>query len=73
MLNAADNEKWIPVTKRLPEDYVIVLVSGRVNGLAATNMAFCKDRKWYRTFDWKEWKVDIEAWMPLPEPYEKDL
>lgn len=62
--------QWIPVTQSLPDSYETVLVTGETNGLKGVNLAFYKDRKWYRTFDWKPWKVKIEAWMHLPEPYE---
>ena len=61
--------EWIPVKERLPDPYVTVLVSGVSGGLKAVNLAFYKERKWYCTYDWKQWGVDIEAWMPLPDPY----
>ena len=63
--------EWIPVNKRLPEEFQIVLISGECKGLRAVNISFLKGNEWIRTFDWKPWNVNVEAWMPLPEVYEE--
>ena len=60
---------WIPVERELPEDFQTVLISGECNGLRAVNISFRKNNEWVRTFDWKPWNVNVEAWMPMPFPY----
>lgn len=59
--------QWIPCSERLPEPNEVVLIS--VNGnvdadwIAVDNTGYgC----WYRTM---KYAIDIDAWMPLPEPW----
>ena len=67
---------WIPVSKRLPEDFQRVLVTiVNYNGNKIVRVAEYYNYK--GVFQIKEnfekWKVGekgLLAWMPLPEPYE---
>lgn len=59
-------QRWIPVSERLPEEYGIYLITKEEVGW---NMEACKtiDIAYFET-DWH--KADkVLAWMPLPEPY----
>lgn len=69
------NDKWIPVTERLPEDDKYIMVSfdnftmpdiGRYEVDQDGNGAFYPgdDEKRYTAYD-----LYVNAWMPLPEPY----
>ena len=56
---------WIPVTERLPEDDVAVLVTDderRVRLDACGTELFTEKRFWFNS-------KKVLAWMPLPEPY----
>lgn len=61
-----EQTKWIPVGERLPnihnysENYLVTLKRGGVHIAMFTE---CDGKHWW-TYD------DIEAWMPLPAPYE---
>lgn len=75
---------WIPVSERLPEDYVPVNITwvnhnpdpyyASIKDVPFTATGICYKGKWY----WysvvcedylKEDEIEITAWMPLPEPY----
>lgn len=63
---------WIPCSERLPEVYVDVIVSdtdGDVEIAKSTLSWGCDNHT--RTTEWwyGDWKIDVTAWMPLPEPY----
>lgn len=65
-------QRWIPVSERLPEENKIVLITfdervemGRMRG---------ESWEWLFESGWNYW-VDIDnvtAWMPLPKPYGGD-
>ena len=62
-------QRWIPVSERLPEKQDCYLVTTKWKGSYSgdvyieTNMAVYREKQ-------KEWDcVDVVAWMPLPEPY----
>ena len=63
-VSALEQTKWIPVTERLPEENVRVLVCFRFTEYSQVEMD--TDRiekgKWYR------WSKYVTHWMPLPEP-----
>ena len=57
--------QWIPVTERLPEDDVAVLVTDderKVRFDACGTELFTERRFWFNS-------KNVLAWMPLPEPY----
>lgn len=68
-------ERWIPVSERLPEGQVEVIVSCRDD---AGDTSFDYTSFGFTTADGEYWIVDNEfyhyvvAWMPLPEPYKED-
>ena len=56
--NALESQRWIPVSKRLPEYYELVVVFDLRQATYLTRMA--------HTSDWK--LQGITHWFPLPEP-----
>ena len=55
---------WIPVDQRLPETDEYVLVSCKTKkGVKSVN------RSYYSGKFWAGVMPEVEAWMPLPEPY----
>ena len=75
--SAEPEQKWIPVTERLPEDNRQVLVYAQSThfALAKYDEMMEPDGKWKKqwvTFDaWKPFYTvkNVIAWMPLPEPW----
>lgn len=63
----AFNELWIPVTERLPETTDHVLVSCKTKkGVKVVNRSYYSGKHWAGVMS------DVEAWMPLPEPFRGD-
>lgn len=69
----AIKQRWIPVSERLPENEQEVLFStktgrvhlGRYHNDNSVN-------QWYSSLDkMRAWNNVVNAWMPLPEPYEE--
>lgn len=69
-LEKQEQDRWIPVTERLPEDDTEVLVYLFDN--QSPYIAWIRDSHWYT----EEFEVEKEnepvAWMPLPEPYKAE-
>lgn len=66
--DAQPEPQWIPVSERLPDMPIRVLVQLN-NGWIIT--AYRQDNEWLSVPDFGEAIKDkwVEAWMPLPEPY----
>ena len=70
--------RWIPVEERLPEEDTIVLltVSGLYSCITFSDAIelgnLCSDGEWFIEGypDWDD--PNVTAWMPLPEPYQKE-
>ena len=75
--SAESEEKWIPVSERLPEDNRQVLVYAQSVHYALAKYDEMmepdgKRKKQWVTFDaWKPYYAieNVIAWMPLPEPW----
>lgn len=73
--SSQDNDGWIPVEERLPEDddFVLVTVTGIYNALTFSSAiqlaSYCKDDGWFIEGypDWEN--PNVSAWRPLPDPY----
>ena len=69
--NGVTISEWIPVTERLPESGVNVLVSCRefdeaIIGWYNSDPEYCE---WYGEYKLSEHRdVHVTHWMPLPEP-----
>ena len=57
--------RWIPVTERLPEEYGRYLVT--VDSKAIKEKLVAADD--YFPYGWDDYRDDVVAWMPLPEPW----
>ena len=63
-IKALDSQRWIPVSERLPEEEGLYLVSVK-NDHERRYSKTCwyhGDGNWFAL-------QNVEAWMPLPEPY----
>lgn len=63
-------ERWIPVSERLPEDGIDVLVTDDSGGYATIGIDCMYTKKYSGERDWFE-AQRVTAWMPLPEPYKE--
>ena len=82
-ISALEQQRWIPVTERLPEDEekeYLVTVLDREDDICEVYKGFYQDRKWWTQYCHGCLELDKEpcgdnivtAWMPLPEPYKGD-
>ena len=69
--SAQSEQRWIPVTERLPEESERYLISAFDGVWRRTTIAQYQPRykAWTMTGRMAYWKV--VAWMPLPEPYKE--
>ena len=61
--------RWIPVTERLPEEYVNVLCHLRSLDRKSEYYSIdhlMEDGQWWKAAN--SWKHEVTHWMPLPEP-----
>lgn len=61
---------WIPVTKKLPEETVLVCMKD--GGIFIGNLATVDGKREWHDDGWEhEYNLDeVIAWQPLPDPYE---
>ena len=80
-LEKQEQDRWIPVTERLPEDYSDLLVwfeyfrYGSYNRLYQTygiGNYYDKYDAWTVNHESGWNKLRVIAWKPLPEPYQED-
>ena len=64
--SAQPEQRWIPVTERLPEKGQKCLVSDR--GRITIDVFLGRGG----VYNWQFYLRDYEAWMPLPEPYTEE-
>ena len=63
---SCDDNGWIPVQGRLPEDERMVLVTCQTKkGIRSTNRAYYDGTFWHGSGSMSS----VTAWCPLPEPY----
>ena len=68
--------EWIPVSEELPEeeyDTVLVFLESNIYDIAIWDSEY-GFRPWYEGYFGKstpDWKSEVLAWMPLPEPYKE--
>ena len=62
--NGVTIQKWIPVTERLPEEDVRVLVWLGTGDITYTQI----DTDRLHKKKWRRWTKNVTHWMPLPEP-----
>lgn len=67
-------QRWIPVSERLPEPWDLVLVTDRHKDVRVCQMHHDSSDGWYDEHDnWMYFSTSVLAWMSLPEYYqEKD-
>lgn len=64
--SSRDNDIWIPVDERLPEDETMMLVTCQTKaGRRSVNRAWYGAGCWHGTGSMS----GVTAWMPLPAPY----
>ena len=67
--------RWIPVEERLPEEddrVILCTIHGIVKEGTYTERYGYAMRKGFFTETCFEELCDVTAWMPLPEPYQKE-
>lgn len=70
MPSTQPEQRWIPVTERLPEraDNVIICYKAGDHTLVSTGRYLHKFKMWYVDVV-GDLRDGVIAWMPLPEPY----
>lgn len=73
-----EQTSWIPVTKRLPDDYDRYLITTKDGRVEIVGYGYTDDHTNEIAFHewndegWQCWKPDVTAWMPLPKPYKAE-
>ena len=68
-ISALENQRWIPCSERLPEDYINVMFYN-ISGYVFIGHYDMMNKCWDVDFCNLSLKCEkIVAWMPLPEPY----
>ena len=78
-LSAESVHGWIPVSERLPnEDDEYLVARGEFIYVYSYGIPLMpmnernRRRGWYESTSEGEFYMDVDAWMPLPEPYRED-
>lgn len=62
---------WIPVTKRLPKsntgDVLVTVIDHETHDVFVSTDSFLN-----YGMEWCNYGSDVVAWMPLPEPYDRE-
>ena len=66
-LIAQPEQRWIPVSERLPEVGHVVLWCNEYGSVFVSEIVFANEHSWY--IGSRHRGGDPIAWMPLPEPY----
>ena len=68
-MDEMNNDDWIPVEERLPENERMVLVTCQTKkGIRSTNRAYYDGAFWHGSGSMSS----VTAWQPLPEPYKDE-
>ena len=60
--------EWIPVAKRYPKNDDLVIMSYRIGRKKGVMFGYYFNSDWHQV----PAGMKIDAWMPLPKPYEKE-
>ena len=64
-----NNDGWIPVEERLPEDERMVLVTCQTKKrIRSTNRAYYDGKFWHGSGS----RSGVTSWQPLPKPYKEE-
>ena len=66
---AQPEQRWIPVSERLPEEGEVVLTQAKFKDDMKMAVSSRIDYNYWTT--WGTRDINIIAWMPLPEPYQE--
>ena len=69
---AMEQDRWIPVTERLPELESEVLVTDEYGEIRHADYSDWLGKAEFRTVEESMTLEDVKAWRPLPAPYQED-
>ena len=75
--SAQPEQRWIPVTERLPEETGLYLISIKTKGVEALEEIYPNGLVYVSAYDavimhWGYGGENVQAWQPLPEPYQEE-
>jgi len=68
VLEKQEEDRWIPVTDRLPEEDGRYLITEKTDGTKVQEGYFCRTRDGEPYWGY----LHVTAWRPLPEPYTEE-
>lgn len=68
VVNELERRSWIPCSERLPEEKKEVLISADGELYIAEYEIYHGKGYWSEVIEYRN-VTDVDAWMPLPEPY----